>query len=102
MRDGVANRLDKTVDQCGGQVGASSRLNASGRQKPVLQRLQEFGLPLFLLLRGLELDERARNTLIDFKDGLLGALAVFFEKHFFADLLRRKCQGWLGSLGCFL
>ena len=100
MGDGVAHRLHKAVDQRGGEFGAGRRLDAPGRQKALLQGLQEAAFPLFALLRRLDLRQGMRHALVDVEDVLLGSLSVFLQQNLLADGLGGKgiyCGGGFES-----
>ncbi len=90
LGDRIAHRLHEAVDQRGGQVGAGGRLDASGRNEALFQRLQEARLPVGAARRCLGLGQCRCHALVHLQRRGFVAFGVLFLQHFGADGLGRK------------
>ena len=83
-------RLHEAVDQRGGQVGAGGRLDASGRNEALFQRMQEARLPVGAARRSLGLGQCRCHALVHLQRRGFVAFGVLFLQHLGADGLRCK------------
>ena len=97
LGDGVTHRLHKTVDQGGGQTGARGRLDAPGGHKAAGQCLHETLLPQAALLGRFGQREGTCDALVNVKNALFFAFAVFFDQHFCTDRLSGQIGNGRGN-----
>jgi hypothetical protein len=89
-RNRITDRLDEAVDQGGVDVGAGGGIDAARRHEAVLQRPQEFPLPVLLASGRLDRRERTSHAHADVARGLLVTLCVLFTQHVEGDFLVRQ------------
>ena len=87
FRNGVPDRLHKTVDQRGRELHASGGVDAARRDEAIFLRLQETFFPDCPLVLGFGLGQCARHAAAHLGDAGFLALGVFLDQRVAADFL---------------